>query len=68
MFNEGFLFSAIAKESVRLLTLNQDFFVEHKDLIVGLEEAVTKAEDRVEEFGVPACDYQVYSRAKLSPI
>jgi hypothetical protein len=36
LFNEGFLYTAAAKKNVRLLTLDQEFFLENQDEIEGL--------------------------------
>jgi len=36
LYNESLLFTAVAKTKVRLLTLSQEFFIEHKEMIKGM--------------------------------
>mmetsp|Transcript_34327 Transcript_34327/g.52595 ORF Transcript_34327/g.52595 Transcript_34327/m.52595 type:complete len:135 (-) Transcript_34327:473-877(-) len=61
LFNEGFLFTTVAKTSVRILSLDQSFFVDQKDEIDGLEDAIFEAEEFVKEYGIPICDFRVFS-------
>ena len=60
LFNEEFSFSVKSKTKVRLLKLSQDFFIDSKEAISGLDMAIEYAEDLVEEFGIPICDFKVY--------
>lgn len=62
LFEEQFLFSAVAQSNVRLLTIDQSFFLDHNDQIQGLAESVEKAEKYVEHYGVPICDFKIYSK------
>lgn len=62
LFNEAFLYTAVAAKNVRLLTIDQQFFLENQDDIAGLQEAIIKAEKHVEHFGVPMCDFKKYNR------
>ena len=45
--------------SVRLLTLNDKFFLEYGDKgqIEGLSEAIQLADKTFNEFGIPTCDF-----------
>ena len=36
LFNEAFLYTAVAAKNVRLLTIDQQFFLENQDDIAGL--------------------------------
>ena len=60
LFDEEIMFSVFAKTNVRILTLSQEFFRSNLELIDGLEEAILEAEDIVDVFGIPICDYRVY--------
>jgi ATP-dependent helicase/DNAse subunit B len=62
LFNEGFLFTAMAKKNARVLTLDRDFFLDKYEEIEGLRECIIKAEEHVEIYGVPICDFKKYSR------
>ena len=55
------MFSVFAKTNIRILSLSQEFFRNNLELIDGIEEAILEAEDIVEDFGIPVCDYRVYS-------
>ena len=68
LFNEGFLFTAMAKNSVRVLSLDRDFFLEKYEEIEGLSGTILKAEKHVETYGMPICDFKKYSRKPKSPI
>ena len=54
---------------VRILTLDEKFFAHfgcekdeygEVDYIEGIDEAITLAQEHVDEYGVPVCDYQIY--------
>jgi len=60
LFNEEFSFSVKSKTKVRLLKLSQDFFIDSKEAINGLNSAIEYAEDLVEEFGIPICDFKLF--------
>ena len=68
LFNEGFLFTAMAKNSVRVLSLDREFFLEKYEEIEGLSGTILKAEKHVETYGMPICDFKKYSRKPKSPI
>jgi hypothetical protein len=70
LFNEGFLYTAVAKKNVRLLALDQNFFLDNQDEIDGLQQSILRAEKHCEEFGIPLCDFKKYSTMKrhLDPI
>lgn len=68
MFNERYLISGVAATSVRTLSIHQDFFVERKDEVEGLEYSISEVEKHVQEFGVPVCDYRVFDKKAVSPI
>lgn len=77
LFDQDLCFSARAKTSVRVLTLDQKFFVQfgllgcHGDQneIPGIDEAIERAQYFVDKWGVPVCDYKVYKKrkSKISP-
>ena len=68
LFNENFLYSVVAKNHVRLLSLDQQFFLDHQDDIEGLKETIVEAEAHVEKYGLPICDFRVLQeREKLTP-
>ena len=48
--------------SVRLLTLNDKFFLEYGDKgqIDGLAEAIRLADKTFNEYGIPTCDFKIY--------
>lgn len=48
--------------SVRLLTLNDKFFLEYGDKgqIDGLAEAIRFADKTFNEYGIPTCDFKIY--------
>ena len=67
MFNEDFVFSIIAKQNVRLLTLDQNFFIEKRDIIEGLEDCLFYAESFVECHSIPVCDFKLYEHEPITP-
>lgn len=68
LFNQNFLFSAEATTQVRVLTLDQDFFINYQDQIEGLKEQLIKAEHFVEQHGIPICDFKLYQRKPMTPL
>jgi len=48
---------------VRVLTLDQDFFIKNREEIEGLEDAIIECEDTVEAGGTPLCDFQKFYKA-----
>ena len=62
LYEEPFIFTAIAKSFVRFLILDQAFFVECRNQINRLDEAIYRAEEHVEDFGIPCCDFIHYER------
>ena len=68
LFNESFVFTLIASSNVRILSLDQEFFVNNQDSIEGLKECMLEAEEYVEQNGIPICDFKIFSKTKLSPL
>jgi len=68
LFNESFLFNTVAQTSVRLLKIDQDFFLENQETIEGLKDSILEAEKYVEQYGIPICDFTVFDKKKLSPM
>ena len=62
------MFTAVAAKNVRILTLPQEFFLMNQDAIAGLKDAIIVAEQRVEDFGVPVCDFIKFSRTQPSAL
>ena len=66
-------FSVTAKTHVRVLTLSENFFghFSHEQecgdqYINGFAEAIDKAQDYIDEFGVPFCDYKTFDMSKYA--
>ena len=57
LFNEKVFFTARTTTFVKILVLPQEFFRKNKDIIEGLEEAIMYAENKVDNLGVPFCDF-----------
>jgi hypothetical protein len=62
------LFSAVAKTAVRVLTLDQEFFLNSKDFIVGLADCIEIAEDFIVNNQIPLCDFKLHSKKQMTPI
>jgi len=60
LFDEESNFTVKALSNVRILTLTQEFFIQNKETIEGIEEAIEYAEEIADEFGVPICDFKVF--------
>ena len=67
LFDEPLMFTAHAVSNLRVLTIDQSFFMEYKDTINGLEDAICEAETHVEDFGLPLCDFKLFATA-TSPL
>ena len=75
LFDQKLVFSARAKTPVRVLTLDQMFFVKFgllgwtgdQNEITGIDEAVDKAQHFVDKWGVPVCDYKLFHKNTQSP-
>lgn len=75
LFSEDLSFSVISKTQVRMLTLPERFFSsfsnqmqfmgEDETVIDGLDEALDRAQEHVDQFGVPICDFKVYRRTEM---
>ena len=61
LFDEPLLFTAHAVSNLRILTIDQSFFMEYKDTINGLEDAIYEAETHVEDYGMPLCDFKLFA-------
>ena len=65
------MFSVIAKTNVRILALDQNFFVQYGvygesgDLndIEGLEDSISCAQSHIDKYGVPICDYKIWTNS-----
>lgn len=63
LYHSDLVFRIMAKStSVRLLTLNDKFFLEYGDKgqIDGLAEAIRLADKTFNEYGIPTCDFKIY--------
>ena len=67
LFNKSFVFSAIAKTNVRLLTIDRSFFLDYRDVIKDVDDAVYQAELFTEKFGTPTCDFKIFDDEVLKP-
>lgn len=66
-FNKTALYSAIArKNGVRILSLNQHFFLHNKNKIDGLDIALYQVEAFIKQNGFPLCDYQIPKKGEVS--
>jgi hypothetical protein len=53
-------FSAVANTSVRLLTLDREFFMDNPNNIPNLDLAVLRAYDKINKKGIPENDFKEY--------
>ena len=51
----------MARTNIRILTLDDEFFEEYRDVIEYLDMAIEEAEGFINQFGCPVCDYKKYS-------
>ena len=67
LFEEDFMYTAVARTEVQLFSLDQSFFLNKKHTIKGLEDAIFFAEAFTEEFGLPCCDFHIFDFVPLKP-
>ena len=60
LFNEEIMFSVKALTNARILTLSEEFFSKNKEYIDGIEDAIIEAEDFVDKYGIPICDFKPF--------
>lgn len=60
LFNQSFMFSVVAKSQVRLLLIDQKFFMNKLETLEGLRDRIRIAEQVVERCGIPVCDFKIY--------
>jgi hypothetical protein len=58
------IMSAVAKSKVTVLSLSHEFIQRFREINLKFDEAITMAEDYVEQVGLPYCDYLIYRRNK----
>ena len=71
LFNNDIMFSVIAKTNVRILMLDRNFFIKFGvygkngdlDDIEGLEDSITSAQQHIDKYGVPICDYKIWANS-----
>lgn len=63
LYGQDLVFRIVAKSNtVRLLTLSSEFFQEYgdKDIIDGLNAAIKRAQEFIDIYGIPNCDFKIY--------
>ena len=53
----------MARTNIRILTLDDEFFEDYRDIIELLDLALGEAEAFVEEYGCPLCDFKKFQQS-----
>jgi CRP-like cAMP-binding protein len=62
--NQSSTFSVVAQTSVRILTLDREFFEQNISEMEGLREAVENAIARLDKKGIPKNDYRLFDQKR----
>ena len=68
LFEEPFIFTVVAKTYVRLLVLDISFFINCRDSINDLDDAIVTAEKHIDKFGIPICDFAHFDKKIMKPL